>query len=675
MPKLARQAVISSLNSFAAAMLALYIAFALDLQRPYWAMMTVYITSNPFSGAVRSKAVYRMAGTLIGAAAMIVLVPNLDAEPLLLSFALALWVAGCLVVSLLDRTPRSYMLLLSGYTAALIGFPAVNQPDAVFDIAVSRMEEIGVGIVCAAVMHSLVFPRPVGQVLQARLGAWLETADRWLLDLAEGREAPEDLRRRQELAAATSDIRIQATHLPFDTSRLRETQAAVRALHERMLLLIPALSSVADRRRALAETRRRLPRAAQARLEEVAAWIRAGASYEPSHELVASIRNTAATYAAGDWHELLLESLLTELADAAVAIAQCHAVLARVRAPDAPLPRDLARTVATAARRPLSNDLRLALRSGLVCVLGVMSACVIWIDTGWPDGATAASLVAVFCTLFATLDDPAPAIIAFSAASIVTLTLGALYVFGVFQAIDGFPLLAAVLFPPLFLFGVLIGDPKTTQKGLPLAITFASALGLQETVKADFAAFLNGNLAVYVGSFVAVFLTRALRSMTAEASAHRLLRLTWTAIARLAGGHLSEPRNFAAVLVDRLALLTPRLALQTATGVGVGEGALRDLRLALDLSALKRTQPGLEVAEQARIGNLMDGLAGHYGRLARGGESAPPDGLLPTLDEVLSKFAGRADPVRRRAALSLVGVRRDLFPAAAPFVAAEEQSA
>jgi uncharacterized membrane protein YccC len=675
MPTLNRQTVISSLNSFAAAMLALYIAFALDLPRPYWAMMTVYIVSNPFSGAVRSKAVYRLVGTLIGAAAMIVLVPNLDSEPLLLSLALALWVAGCLVFSLLDRTPRSYMLLLSGYTAALIGFPAVDQPNAVFDIAVSRVEEIGVGIACATVMHSLVFPRPVGEVLQARLGAWLETADRWLLDIVEGRDMSEGLRARQQLAAAASEVRIQATHLPFDTSRLRETQTAIRALHEGMLLLIPALSGVDDRRRALAELDLRLPTDAQTLLDDVAGWLEAGAPHGASQALVASIRSSAEAYAAGDWRDLLLESLLTQLAEVVGEIAKCHALLAHVRAPDTSVPRFVAGALATASARPLHSDLGLALRSAMVCVAGIMSTCVLWIGTGWPDGATAASLVAIFCTLFATLDDPVPAIVFFTLASIVTLALGAIYVFGVFQAIDGFSLLAASLFPPLFLAGLLIGDPKTTQKGLPVAITFGSALALQSTSKADFAAFLNGNLAVYVGAFVTVLLTRALRSMTAEASARRLLRLTWTAIARLAGGFSREPRDFAAVLVDRLALMTPRLALRAPTGGGLAEGALRDLRLAMHLITLKRARSTLDRAERAGLDALMDGLAAHYGSLARGGPPTAPDVLLSRLDAVLSRFAGGVEAGRRRAAQELVGVRRNLFPAAAPFLGIQEQPA
>src|SRR5579859_8246978 len=139
MPERAPQTVMSALNTCFAALLALYIAFALELPRPYWAMMTVFITISPSAGAVRSKAVYRIIGTLIGATVTVVLVPNLDNEPLLLSLALALWVGGCLTISLLDRTPRSYGLLLAGYTVALTGFPAVSQPGAMFDIAVARV--------------------------------------------------------------------------------------------------------------------------------------------------------------------------------------------------------------------------------------------------------------------------------------------------------------------------------------------------------------------------------------------------------------------------------------------------------------------------------------------------------------------------------------------------------
>jgi multidrug resistance efflux pump len=49
--------------------------------------------------------------------------------------------------------------MLAGYTAALIGFPAVDAPGTVFDVALARVEEITLGIVCATVIHSVVLPQ------------------------------------------------------------------------------------------------------------------------------------------------------------------------------------------------------------------------------------------------------------------------------------------------------------------------------------------------------------------------------------------------------------------------------------------------------------------------------------------------------------------------------------
>jgi uncharacterized membrane protein YccC len=142
--------VIFSVNCYIATILTMFIAFSLDLKSPGWAMTTVYLTSQPLSGVMRAKAVYRAIGTFIGGAAMVAIVPNLVDAPELTTLAIILWVALCVFIALLDRTPRSYMFVLSGYTAALIGFPSVLAPGTVFDTAVSRVEEITIGVVCAA---------------------------------------------------------------------------------------------------------------------------------------------------------------------------------------------------------------------------------------------------------------------------------------------------------------------------------------------------------------------------------------------------------------------------------------------------------------------------------------------------------------------------------------------
>src|SRR5262249_49011239 len=149
---------------------------------PAWAMITVYLTSQPLSGALRAKAVYRVIGTFIGGAAMIALVPHLVDPPELTKLAIIFLVSVCVFVFPLDRTPRSYMFVLSGYTAALIGFPTVLAPGTVFDTAVSRIEEITLGVVCAAIVHSLIFPKSVSSTFEEKLRGTMVDARRWLAE-------------------------------------------------------------------------------------------------------------------------------------------------------------------------------------------------------------------------------------------------------------------------------------------------------------------------------------------------------------------------------------------------------------------------------------------------------------------------------------------------------------
>jgi uncharacterized membrane protein YccC len=168
-----------ALNVLLAALLAIGIALWVDLPRPYWAVSTVVITSQPLAGATRAKAAYRVYGTLIGAVAAVILVPNQVNAPELLSLAIALWVGFCLYISLLDRTPKSYVMMLAGYTAAFVGFPDVGDPGSIFDVAVARAEEITLGILCASIVGSTVLPRSVAPALRCRLDKWFGDAFRW----------------------------------------------------------------------------------------------------------------------------------------------------------------------------------------------------------------------------------------------------------------------------------------------------------------------------------------------------------------------------------------------------------------------------------------------------------------------------------------------------------------
>ena len=209
--------IIFSVNCYIAAVLALFISFSLDLKSSAWAMVTVYLTSQPLSGALRAKAVYRVVGTFVGGAVMVAIVPNMVNAPELTTLAIILWVALCVFVSLLDRTPRSYMFVLSGYTAALIGFPSVLAPSTVFDTAVSRVEEITLGVVCAAIVHSLILPIDPAKRDLAR--------SKSLTDVAITRQQVE----RAQQATDEAQAKLDAANAALDVARLNLERSTVLA--------------------------------------------------------------------------------------------------------------------------------------------------------------------------------------------------------------------------------------------------------------------------------------------------------------------------------------------------------------------------------------------------------------------------------------------------------------
>ena len=76
---------------------------------------------------------------------------------------------------------------------------------------------------------------------------------------------------------------------------------------------------------------------------------------------------------------------------------------------------------------------------------------------------------AIFSSFFAAQDDPAPSILKFMISTFISFPFAALYIFAVFPAIDGFPMLVAVLAPVFLILGALQGNPSTySSRLLPL---------------------------------------------------------------------------------------------------------------------------------------------------------------------------------------------------------------
>lgn len=75
--------------------LALSIAYALDLDEPYWAMTSAAVVSFPTVGGVISKSFGRIAGSLLGACAALLLAGHTLNDPWLFLFSISGWLALC----------------------------------------------------------------------------------------------------------------------------------------------------------------------------------------------------------------------------------------------------------------------------------------------------------------------------------------------------------------------------------------------------------------------------------------------------------------------------------------------------------------------------------------------------------------------------------------------------
>jgi uncharacterized membrane protein YccC len=653
-------------------MLALWVSMRIDLPRPFWAVMTAYIVSAPFSAPTRSKATYRAIGTILGAIVTTFAVPQLANAPELLSLAIALWIGACLYVSLLDRTPRSYLMMLAGYTAGLIAFPTVGEPGAIFDVALARVEEILIGITCATVVHSLVLPQSFGPVLLARLDHALRDAQHWITDALAPAGRVRIARDRRKLAGDITELRVMATHLPFDTSHLRWTSKAVHALQDRLAAMVPLLSAIEDRLNALNELGA-LDESSQWRalLDEITAWTgsRRG-EVQPGREVelrkaIKALTPEVSQHAG--WRTLIEVNLAARLHSLVDVCVECQALRRHV---DASVHGDLPkneRRVPIVPTSALHVDRGLALMSALAAVITTLACCAFWILTGWPAGAGAPMMGAILCCFFATQDDPVPFIKGFLKYTLYGIPIGALYVLVLLPSVHNIETLVLVCAPVFLLIGVYLGRPETFGIGMPLLFAVIGALSLQDTHNADLVSFTNSMLAQVLGLFLAATLTGVFRTVGAGWTARRLLRAGWSELARLGSGErVPSVPEFSARMVDRIAMLTPRLAHVSEQRDLMAADALVDLRIGLNMAQLQGVRRELGRSEAA-LWPLFEHLSQHF-------EARPaldPDGerrLLASLDNALrSVCAAAAGAPRAEALAALAGIRRDLFPGAPPY--------
>jgi uncharacterized membrane protein YccC len=492
-----RTAFLFALRSCLASMLALFLAFFLQLDEPYWAGLAVWMVAQPRPGMATSKSFYRIVGTVAGSAIGVVLVALFPQQPELFILTLALWIGGCTIASNLLRNFRAYGTVLAGYTAAIVALGAIDTPDQVFNIAMARASATIIGIVSAGLITALFAQHEAAPQVRLRLRAAIARAgERGAFPLhgcvrdriALGRPLV------AELVALDTEIEFAAA----ESAGFRIHADLARSL------LAHLFSAIASRRSLEDHLLREGP-------------IQSRATTALFEETMALLRSAPELLARDAWSELeqkiaALRERITAQAPEEESLSAATAISSRVtldRLDD--LLRDYGRAVhdwpelqepwkrEASLRLNFHRDHRAALINGVRATLAVLAAGAFWIASAWSSGSAMLIYVGVGSSLFSAAPRPDAQALSFLQGGVLAMAMAFIAVFFVLPFVTGFALLTLVFCLFLLPGAMMFLHPRYSGIGLAYCVNFFGIARPLNPMSYDVVSFFNNGLAIIIG--------------------------------------------------------------------------------------------------------------------------------------------------------------------------------
>lgn len=493
---------------------ALWLAFRLDLDSPNTAMTTTFILALPSSGMVLEKAFYRLLGTLAGSASALLLVGLFPQQAPLLFLGLALWIALCTGGSALYRNHQSYSFVLAGYTAVIIAVPALDHPATVFSLAVTRMSEVGLGIIVATVVHDALFPRhqsaQVMRTVQARYVHFIDFCRKVL----EHRLAPAEtelahLRFAADIAALESGRAaafFEAAHARAHTRQLHAFNSAFMAV----LTTFYTLHRLTHRLRlepSPAAPVSPVPALIEPLLAQLAAGLARGEDLHGAAlaELQAALDDAiAATRLASEATPGLPASPQQIDLETALELLQRFA---RQFGDFATLYHGLAQNKRSEVSEPQAYTPKtppaIVLASGFRAAAALLVTATVWYWLAWPYAPSAMLMTAIFAALASSSPRPTALIKQILAGFLLGWPLSFITEFFLVLPGDSYPMLVLAALPQFALGAWLMTDPKRGGMGVGMSLFSAQVVATQNLMHYDVASFLSTTLALNFGVILA----------------------------------------------------------------------------------------------------------------------------------------------------------------------------
>jgi uncharacterized membrane protein YccC len=484
--------LIFAVKTFAASLLALYIAFWAGLDGPHWSFLTVFVVSQPDSGLVLAKSFYRILGTIAGLLVAIALVFGLAQYGELFVAAVAIWICFCNFAARAVRNFASYGFQLAGYTVAIVGIPAALAPTGAYDLLLARFTEISLGIICAALVSRLILARDLSPKLIELVVALARRAESFAALLLDPHaDSKHVTAERTELAKAYLDIQAMQQSTYFESAEARVLNQPLRRLTQAATELCTMAEAAASHRDGS------LPPSEKIRSPDT------GIS-QTNESPIGDSQMVSALVRAADERDL-------ELARAR--LREC--VEAFDRGEELPEPNIACR---------LWSDPVPAVLTGIRSALAVAITSIFWFATAWPDGAIAVIIAAIVCSLLASLEQPDKISMAVAATVLVAAVPVFATQFYLMPLAVDFPSMAVALAPLMLTCGFIMAQPRIGPLGLLSVVYFAFASNIDNVMTYDAAAFLNSSLAILVGIAVAVVLFATFFPETPAYAARRFRR-------------------------------------------------------------------------------------------------------------------------------------------------------
>ena len=591
-PPLPVGAIYFALTTTLAALLALFVAFWLELDSPSSAMVTVLIVAAPVRGMVLSKSLYRMLGTFVGGGMALLLVDLCGQNSEAFIPALAVWVGLCTALATVLRNFRAYAAVLAGYTVPLIGLSAIQAPEHAWDITIARVAVITVGIVCAGVVTSIFLPGGARRDLTPRVrGAIL-----MVLALAHdtlNRSGPLPEQNYVEAAGRVLGLDNLIEFAATESPRVARQANALRSAISALIAAITALRAIADLPPNCLTEDPELVADMRDRLDGVALRLGHGDAVpaESFVEMRARLALAGDRVEQGPSSSLEALQLLDNLDELVTQIDAARLDL------DAFVVDRPARTIVSIG---YPVDFGAALRNGFRAFLGIVAAGAFCYVTGWSDGAQMPLAVAVICSLLALLPNPAAASIAF-AIGVCVGDIAALFCqFFLLSRVDGFPLLAMCVAPFLMAGLLATANPRLAGVASGFRIFFVVALAPTNPMTFNAASALNNALVSMVGAIFAAYLYRAVLPTNPRVETARLLRAISAELARIRARPAGDRAVTESRIYHRLIQLATRHDATAPEGQKLLAKAYAESRMALALQRARAALNEADVTNSAR---------------------------------------------------------------------------